>query len=536
MKKIHSLVQGTTEWNQHRCMHFNASDAAAMLGISKYTSRSELLRQKATGFSPEVSHTQQAIFDKGHEYEAAARPWAEEIIEDDLYPVVMSIEIDGLPLSASYDGITMDEDVIFENKTLNKNLARSLDEGIIPDEYKPQMEQQLLISGAAKCLFVASNGDKEAMRHAWYTSDTSVRTRLLDGWRQLQSDLASYQPVESAPDAVAETIEGLPALLVEVEGRVLSTNLDRFRQSVLTFIGNINTDLKDDNDFATAEKTTKFCKDAEDRLDLVKAQSLAQTASIDEVFRVIDTLRDELKSKRLFLDRLVKERKETIKSSILADARLKFAEHLAAIETEIKPIRLVYQQPDFQGAIKNKRTLASLHDAVDSTLANAKIATDAIAKDVRAKLAWHKEHAVGYEMLFADLDRIIYKPADDFQMLVKNRIDQHKLDEKKKIEAEVLRVQEENKRKAELEAIKAATVQPVPVQPAPVAEAPKPTLVKIDPKQVIADRIKPTMIMLARRDLEDFRNKYSGLTELVMVMEEIDSFLMATAEPEAASA
>ena len=32
------------------------------------------------------------------------------------------------------------------------------------------MEQGLLLTGAEKCLFMASNGDRETMRYAWYES------------------------------------------------------------------------------------------------------------------------------------------------------------------------------------------------------------------------------------------------------------------------------------------------------------------------------------------------------------------------------
>src|SRR5699024_6687989 len=105
-------------------------------------------------------------FDKGHEYEAIARPWAEGIIGEDLYPVVLSHEIEGLPLSASLDGLTMADEIAFEHKTLNQELATSLDEGVIPEHHRAQMEQQLLVSGAERCLFMASKGDRETMRHA----------------------------------------------------------------------------------------------------------------------------------------------------------------------------------------------------------------------------------------------------------------------------------------------------------------------------------------------------------------------------------
>lgn len=94
--KIHELVQGSPEWQAFRLTHHGASEAAAMLGLSKKTTRSELLRIKHTGTPKEFSDWVQVnILDYGHQVEALARPLVEEIIGDDLYPVTCSNEDEG---------------------------------------------------------------------------------------------------------------------------------------------------------------------------------------------------------------------------------------------------------------------------------------------------------------------------------------------------------------------------------------------------------------------------------------------------------
>lgn len=100
---IHKLIQGTPEWHEHRRTHFNASDAPAMMGGSPYETRTELLHRLATGIEKEIDTATQRIFDDGHRFEALARPLAEAIIGNDLYPVVCS---EG-NLSASFDGVTL---------------------------------------------------------------------------------------------------------------------------------------------------------------------------------------------------------------------------------------------------------------------------------------------------------------------------------------------------------------------------------------------------------------------------------------------
>ena len=116
--KTHNLVQGSPEWHAHRSTHFNASDAPAMMGCSPYKTRTELLHELKTGIAPTVDAATQRRFDEGHRIEALARPLAEEIIGEVLYPVVGS---EG-ELSASFDGLTMDESIDFEHKSLNAEL------------------------------------------------------------------------------------------------------------------------------------------------------------------------------------------------------------------------------------------------------------------------------------------------------------------------------------------------------------------------------------------------------------------------------
>ncbi|MEG0414091.1 MAG: endonuclease, partial [Comamonas sp.] len=61
--QIVKLIQGTPEWHAHRAKHFNASDAPAMMGCSSYKSRSDLIKELATGLTPEVDANTQRRFD-----------------------------------------------------------------------------------------------------------------------------------------------------------------------------------------------------------------------------------------------------------------------------------------------------------------------------------------------------------------------------------------------------------------------------------------------------------------------------------------
>jgi predicted phage-related endonuclease len=60
-KIIQNVTQGTKEWHELRSSYFTASEAPAMLGLSKYQTRNELLEAKATGQVKEVTEFQQIL-------------------------------------------------------------------------------------------------------------------------------------------------------------------------------------------------------------------------------------------------------------------------------------------------------------------------------------------------------------------------------------------------------------------------------------------------------------------------------------------
>ncbi len=450
----HELTQGTPEWLAYRATHRNASDAPAMMGVSPYKTRSQLLHEAYTGLAAEVDAHTQMRFDDGHRFEALARPRAEELVGESLYPVVGSLGT----LSASFDGLTICDDTAWEHKTLNDSLRAAIRQqggnanDFLAPAYRIQMEQQLLVSGADRALFLATRWEGDALteeRYCWYTPDQQLRAEIVAGWEQFEIDLANYVPVAQAEKSVAEAIIALPALVANIRGEVTLTNLPTFKEQAERFIAGIKTDLQDDQDFANAELTIKYCDAAEKDIERAKAAAIAQTASIDDLMRTVDLIKDQLRTKRLMLTKLVEKRKLEIKETILAEAKSAYADHVFALEVEIKPLRLAQTTPDFAGAMKNKRTLASLHDAVDTLLASAKIATNTMAADYRAKQTWCREHAASYGFLFMDMASIIGKPMEDFQLVITTRIADHKRAEEAKAEAERARIREEERVKAE---------------------------------------------------------------------------------------
>jgi predicted phage-related endonuclease len=428
-----NVVQGGSEWHAARANCFNASEAPAMMGVSSYMTRSELLKIKATGITPEIDTATQRRFDKGHQVEAMARPLAEAIIGEELYPIVATD--DAGRLLASSDGATMLCNIGFEHKLWNVKIAEQVANGNVPESHKWQLDQQIAVFGFEKVIFVCSDGTSDNFVYCEYRTTPERIEKLKAGWRQFAIDLAAYKHVEEKPAAVAAPIDDLPALVVEMVGQVTSSNLATFQTVVMARIQAINTDIQTDDDFATAEKMVKFLDDGEKKLELVKSQALSQTASIDQLFRTIASLQGEMAAKRLTLDKLVKARKESIKVEIQQAGKDALAEHIAGLNKRLGSVLMPSVKADFAEAMKGKRSITSLHDAVDTELARAKIDANRIADLIQINIASIEKHPE-HSFLFHDMPTLLMKANDDLEAVIANRITSHKEAEAKRIEAQ----------------------------------------------------------------------------------------------------
>ena len=420
--------QGSDAWLTFRAPRFGSSEAAAMLGLSEHCTRSELLRIKHTGLERDFHDwVRRNVLDKGHAVEAATRPMIEAQIDETLYPVTCQGEG---RLAASCDGLTLDGEIAWECKQWNESLAAYVTAGHVPDTHMPQCQHILLVTGAERLRFSVSDGTGERLVSAEVLPSADWFQRLRDGWARFEQDLAAYSlPAATAPSTVGRSPESLPALRVEVTGMVTASNLDEFKSTALAAIRGVNRDLKTDADFADAEKAVRWCSDIEAKLAAAKEHALSQTASIDELFKAIDDISAEARRVRLDLDKLVTRRKVEVKDEAIVAARRALDLHIAVVNAEIAPMRLQPVAADFAAAIKGKRSIDSMQDALDTTLAGAKIAADGEARNIRANIAAFAKAADNLQFLFADLGQLVHKAADDFAAVLDARVAKHRADE-----------------------------------------------------------------------------------------------------------
>lgn len=458
--KIHDVAQGSPEWHALRASHNCASEAPVMMGVSPFLSRSDLVRMKATGAEVEITAAMQKRFDDGHATEKEARRLVEVDLGEDLYPATATDDDDYL--LASFDGLTMAEDTGFEHKLWNEDLAAQVRAKELSPAYYWQLEQQILIAGLERVIFVCSNGTRERFVSMEYRPVPGRAEQLLAGWRQFDEDVKNYQHVEVIPKAVAEPTMALPALAIDVKGDIaLASNLDIFGEKLRAFIDAIDKKPSDDQGFANAEAAVKTLQTAQERLEAAEAAALARFTSIDEMRRTVAMYAELARSTRLMLEKVVKARKEELRDEIRREGIEAYDKHIRGLNERLgRPFLSTAGRtvPDakFAEAMKGKKTITSLRDAVATELARAKIEANAIADRIQINLAALAAQG-DYGFLFSDLAAIVTKESGDFLLLVKSRIAEHRAAEDRRLEAEREKIRAEEAAK-----LQAAQQEPKP--------------------------------------------------------------------------
>lgn len=422
---ILNVVQGTPEWKEIRKAHCCASDAPAMLGKSKYKSRDDLL----AGVEKPIDVYTQERFDRGHATEAAARAILESEYGFDFVPVVATKQVNELQWLASSDGICWELNFGFEHKLLNESLGESMSKGIIPEEYHWQMEHQLMVFGVDYILFTVSDGTVQNRYKVEYWSDPTKREILYQGWKKFILDKKDFVAQEKL---VANDKANLPILSYEIEGRVVATNIDAYKAAAMQIIASINTTLATDQDFVDAESDVKWCKKAEEELEVAKGAILRRSISIADLMNVVDEIKEQIRQKRLSLEKSVKTEKENIKKALVKAAEdevLQFCESFKLANG----IHIPMAGLDLESSIKGKKTLSSMKATLSHRVIELQVDAEKrgyIIANNYSTLALHPDCA----FLFSDLklNPTIEMDNAKFKEVVEGRVLAYKIEQEEK--------------------------------------------------------------------------------------------------------
>lgn len=473
-RQMHNLIQGSEAWHLFRMEHDGASEAAAVLGLSKNVTRTELLTIKGTGIAKAFSDfVQKHVLDKGHKVEALARPIVEKRIGEDLSPVTMSYGKE----SASCDGLTFNGDIAWECKQFNQEDFDLVASGELPEKHWPQCQQIIHVTGADKLYFTISDGTDENTAGMWVYPDQSKIQLVLDAWAQFRKDLVGFVPPEVIEKPKTVAVESFPMVAIQVKGELVECNLTEVLPRFDKFLKETKTDLETDDDFGQADVDAKASREAAKQLKMQAQAVIDQMLPVSDAIRTLKSYAEKFDELGLTLEKAVKTQKENIKTKAILEAKDKLTAHCNSLAAEVNPIRMSWPVADFATAIKGLKTITSMHDRINTCLANAIIESDALARDIRSKLAWFNEATKDHKFLFNDLQQIIFKAQDDFELLCETRIRDHKVSEDAKAEKirkdELTRIENERIERERLENQKKVVV------PEPVAEVqpePKPSV------------------------------------------------------------
>ncbi len=232
MTQIVRLTQGTEAWLNHRALHRNASETAAVLDISPWLTRYQLWELKTGRRHHEATYPML----RGIELEPKARLAYEEITGHILQPVVM---VDG-HYSASLDGLSLSGDLVLEVKCPLKgkdsNTWRTAAVGLVERHYELQVQHQLMVSGADKADFYVFDGRDGIVVEVLPSKDDFKM--IQEAWDEFWPLIVNDTPPElSAVDTVIRTDEawGLAAqhfLTTKVAVGLAETAAEQARQKL----------------------------------------------------------------------------------------------------------------------------------------------------------------------------------------------------------------------------------------------------------------------------------------------------------------
>ena len=457
-----NLTQGTDEWLEARLNHLTASEAPAMMGESKFMTRNQLLDLKKGWLTAPDSSFKQRLYQKGHEHEEAAR----ELIEFDFceeYPAAVGkTVIEGLELLASFDGYS-ESAGIWEHKDWNKTLAENVMNNILEPLYYWQLEHQILVAEKDSVMFTISDGTADNRKTMTYYSEPERRKALIAGWKQFLSDLESHQ-LKAKIEVVEANTKQLPVIQVSVQGSEITTNI----QSCLIDIKSLAQEemskaLESDQDFANKEQLNKDVKKARASLKIAIADVEGQFVSYAEFASVAKEMDSTLQKMQSHGEKQVKQAKEAKKQSIIDHANSELFKHIEACDLRITPMSIGQIiggiAPDWQSAMKNKRTIDSLTNSVDEVLTKVKVEINQIMDRVLPNLDYLKNNAADHRFLFNDAQQLVSLEEEGFQAIVKSRIAEHKAAEEKRLAEERERIRQEEERKAQAEAERKAEAE-----------------------------------------------------------------------------
>lgn len=152
------MQQQGDNWTRWRSKGLGSSDAPTIMGVSPWKTPYQLWEEKVGISKP---FTGNFATQRGTEMEPRARA-AFELESGYEFNAVVAENANYPYIRASLDGYNKELDAILEIKCPGKEDHKTAKEGRVPEKYWPQLQHQLLVTGAKCCYYYSYDGETGA--------------------------------------------------------------------------------------------------------------------------------------------------------------------------------------------------------------------------------------------------------------------------------------------------------------------------------------------------------------------------------------
>lgn len=201
MSTIVRITQGSPEWHEHRRRYRNASETAAVLGLSPWQTPYQLWQLKLGLIEQKVN----AAMQRGTDLEPVARAAYEQQTGRVMQPLVV---VDG-EYSASLDGMTLGGQRILETKCPVKGrdstLWKMVEAGSLPEHYQLQVQHQLMVTAANLAEVFVFDGVEGILLEV--APEPETWPRIHAAWDEFMGFVASKSPPPLSKGDVLERVD-----------------------------------------------------------------------------------------------------------------------------------------------------------------------------------------------------------------------------------------------------------------------------------------------------------------------------------------
>lgn len=260
-------------------------------------------------------------------------------------------------------------------------------------------------------------------------------------------------------------------LILSTESKVLSTNIDSFKQQADKYLASLTQTFETDEDFGRAKEEAKTLKELEDKTRTVIENVLNGNQEIATLIDTAKEIAERFRTERLIREKLVKTKEAEIKQQLAEQAITEINEarnQLAKVSDISIALEMTFPKHNIANRIaesqKNKRTIDGLTKAINAekTLIISQLAMEATRLTNRLE----QIKAAGKIWLFNDAVELIASN-DDLAPIIQQRVEAEA-----QREAELkAKAEQEAKEKAETQAALKAKLQQA--QEANIEQAPQ---------------------------------------------------------------